>query len=51
MFEDEDSAEFENQWEIRQGAAEVELVERAEEWLLGRGGIDDFNFSSRAVLG
>ena len=50
VFEDEDSAEFENQWDIHRGAVEVELVERAEEWLLGRGGIDDFNFSSRAVL-
>jgi hypothetical protein len=36
VYEDED-AEFENQLDIRQGAAELLLVERAKEWLLGEG--------------
>lgn len=44
VFEDEDSAKFENQLDIGQSAAELLLVKRAEKWLLGRG-IDDFDFS------
>jgi hypothetical protein len=37
VFEDEESADFENQWDIRYGVAKLELVERAKEWLLGEG--------------
>ncbi|MGA2799681.1 MAG: hypothetical protein ABSE63_19025 [Thermoguttaceae bacterium] len=36
VYEDED-AKFENQLDISQGAAELLLVERAKEWLLGEG--------------
>jgi hypothetical protein len=37
VYEDEESAEFENQLDIRKGATELLLVERAKEWLLGEG--------------
>ena len=36
VYEDED-AELENQLDIQRGAAELLLVERAKEWLLGEG--------------
>ena len=39
VFEDGDSAIFENQLDTSQSAAKLLLVERAEVWLLGRGGI------------
>jgi hypothetical protein len=37
IYDDKESAELENQLDIRQAAAELLLVERAKEWLLGEG--------------
>jgi hypothetical protein len=37
VYDDEETAEFENQSDIQRGAAELLLVERAKEWLLGEG--------------
>ena len=37
VYDDEEAADLENQLDIRQGAAELLLVERAKEWLLGEG--------------
>jgi hypothetical protein len=35
VYDDEETAELENKLDIRKGAAELLLVERAKEWLLG----------------
>jgi hypothetical protein len=35
IYEDDDDIEFERQLELRRSAAELLLVERAKEWLLG----------------
>ena len=37
VYDDEETAELENKLDIRKGAAELLLVERAKEWLLGEG--------------
>jgi hypothetical protein len=37
VYDNEETAEFENKLDICQGAAELLLVERAKEWLLGEG--------------